>query len=180
MSPRGLSKDNLRWMLHSKICSDEKRYPKKICRDPRCQELKRIKEHVLSCRVGKSCPIPLCATTAECNEHWESCIDDRCFTCKDMKYAFQKRFIPDVENYPQPNQENFTLTLEDRTELIREIVENFYPDADLSDLQDEVLKTAIERARIIECQSYLGAETLSDYDDFTYCEIKKIMDVENL
>ncbi|VDN97308.1 unnamed protein product [Rodentolepis nana] len=179
MSTIRLSKDNIRWMLHSRTCTDEKRQPRKICRDPRCLALKQIKQHVHACRRGQSCPIPLCATIAVCKEHFESCVDDRCFTCKDMKYAFYKRVIPNVEIYPQPPSRNFYLSLEDRGELIREIVENFYPNADYSDLQDEKLATALERARIIESQGYQWAETLTAYDLFIHREAKRIMGPEN-
>ncbi|KAM3181379.1 hypothetical protein ACTXT7_014497 [Hymenolepis weldensis] len=178
MPPRGLSKDNLRWVLHSRTCLIEGRQPRKICRDPRCQELKRIKQHVQSCRAGKNCRIALCATITECKEHWESCGVDQCFTCKDMIYALHERFSPDVVNYPQPNPDNLLLSLEERGERIRAIVDCFYPNADFTDLHDEKLKTAIERARIVESQSYQWAGTLADYDLLNEHEIKRIKGLE--
>ncbi|VDL48493.1 unnamed protein product [Hymenolepis diminuta] len=178
MPPRGLSKDNLRWVLHSRTCIIEGRQPRKICRDPRCRELKRIKQHVQSCRAGKNCRIDLCATITECKEHWESCSFDQCFTCKEMVYALHERLSPDVVNYPQPSPDNLLLSPEERSERIRLIVDSFYPYADFTDLQDEKLKTAIERARIVEAQSYQCSRMLTEYDLLNEHEIKRIKGLE--
>ncbi|KAM7536159.1 hypothetical protein Aperf_G00000096298 [Anoplocephala perfoliata] len=172
-----ICKQHLRWALHSRWCVNATRR-RRICNDPRCQQLRPVIDHIKTCNDSGVCDMPYCAITKECLAHFDSCIDDDCRKCKPMKYAFFGRFLPDVEIYPQPYFH--FLSKNERSSSIRQIIQAFCPDPDYTDLQDERMKKEICRARIIESLSFENSNSKEEYDLLIMEEIYKLRDVSTL
>ncbi|KAM7535529.1 hypothetical protein Aperf_G00000096286 [Anoplocephala perfoliata] len=168
-------KQHLRWALHSRWCVNAT-HRHKICNDLRCQQLRPVVYHIKTCKKTSFCDMPYCTITKECLAHFDSCEDDDCCKCKLMKYAHVGRFLPDLEMYPQVNLD---LSIEERGNRIRRIVEAFYPEADYTNLQDERMEKEVCRARVIESFSHRDAEGIPDYNRLIEKEISAIKGSED-
>ncbi|KAM7536160.1 hypothetical protein Aperf_G00000096292 [Anoplocephala perfoliata] len=164
-------KEHLHWFLHSQWCVNATSR-RKICNDPRCQQLRPVVDHIKTCENASFCATPYCAITKECLAHFNSCEEIECCKCKSMKYALFGRFLPDVKIYPQPHLEYVPIKVRGR--IIRQIITLFYPDPDYTDLQDEKLEKEICRARIIEALSYDLGQSATAYCRLISTEIHKI------
>lgn len=115
----GVSKYNLRWMLHTNFCMLNQCVSRGRCKDPRCKALLEIRQHVESCHEGNNCKIPLCATLYACQEHWDNCCRENCSNCSEMNYAMFSRFNPDQEAYQKTSAaESLQITDELRADMI--------------------------------------------------------------
>ncbi|KAM7535272.1 hypothetical protein Aperf_G00000096322 [Anoplocephala perfoliata] len=164
-------REHLRWFLHSQWCVSAT-HRRKVCNDPRCQQLRPVIYHVKNCKKIPFCDTPYCTISRECLIHYISCRDDDCPKCKLMKYAYLGRFLPNREIFPQP--ESDYLPIKVRGKIIRRIVRRFYKNLDYTDLQDERLEKEIFRARVIEAISYRDARSTDSYRRFIRKEVRRI------
>ncbi|KAM3172582.1 hypothetical protein ACTXT7_014242 [Hymenolepis weldensis] len=162
----------LRWLLHALWCVSTTTR-RKVCNDPRCIQLRPVARHMGDCD-DENCSVDYCKLSRETKSHWDKCHQRYCLKCCEMYVAFKGRFVPDVTMNPQPNPD-LPMTKSQRRDLIRRIVERFYPNPDYSDMNDERIEKEILRARIIEGLIYREAKSRNDYTHETEEEIIKII-----
>ncbi|VDL30192.1 unnamed protein product [Hymenolepis diminuta] len=162
----------LRWLLHALWCVSTTTR-RKVCNDPRCIQLRPVASHVRGCNA-ENCSVDYCKLSKRTISHWNECHRKDCLKCREMYEAFKGRFEPDVTMNPQPNP-NLSLTKSQRCDIIKRIIERFYPNPDYSDMNDERLEKEILRARIIEGQMYREAKSHDDYTHGMEEEIVKII-----
>ncbi|CDS43073.1 CREB binding protein [Echinococcus multilocularis] len=157
--------EQLRLLLHAEWCLTVRKSPR-TCTDPQCPKIRDVYRHIENCTGGVNCKLPQCAPVLQLTSHFCSCEDQQCPVCEPMKYALEKRFYP-IEREGGHLDLEFTLTREQRSEVIRGITVRILRTAgapDLSDIHFPGLDHAIQCVKYFEDEIYTKATAMDQYD----------------